>query len=675
MNSFQVQNASSTNNFNNSNFFNCSEKFEILPRETDVSQNKSKTPTNLYLSKINEKSTCLSSLVDRKKKKPIKKFRTLKEAIEKNSFLDVENQMGNGFQPNVVDRKGHSCLYYACSQGNLEMIKYFLGYESSKTINNKQNYESFLKGIKKGHSGVVDLFHEKGLSPYQKTRNGETALHIGCLFGSVGVVKKLLEHNYSIVSVDKNKNTPLMSACKKGKAEIVELLLSQKEDCKVNASNLQGETALILGSKYGHASVVHLLIKHGSKLMSKTKSNSNSLYEASKNGHVKVVGELLKNGAYVDSVVDGWTSLLIACQNGSLEIAQRLLQYGSNVTYSEPEYGFTALFVAIENGHFEIVQELLNFSQSETNSETNVLLDQVSLSEETPLHLAATNGNLEIIKLLIDSGSNLESKDDCDLTPLMCAVENDDEEAVLLLLNNGAKITENDSFQIEYLENLKIKKLLQNYHQICLDFLDLFNSQENCDYLITNNYSQKIGIHSSLVECRLEDSTDNLITEFKCHQKSDLELYFKWVYSGLMDNDNERQLHIIDKINSNLNINTKQKSGKFAIQNDYEKLFHINSSKNFILTTSNENIPVHKFILQARSKMFQGLFLSVPNLSQINDHSKTSLQSIKCFIKYLYTDKFDNDLNNNQLHELENAQEYFQLSQKSLLDYLLDSKF
>ncbi|KAJ3433202.1 ankyrin repeat protein [Anaeramoeba flamelloides] len=675
MNSFQVQNASNPNNFNNSNFFNCYDKSEILPSKTNVTQNTSNTSTNLYLSKINEKSTCLSSLVDRKKIKPVKEFHTLKEAIKKNLLSYVENQIGNGFQLNVVDRKGHSCLYYACSDGNLEMIKYFLGFESSKTINNKQNFESFLKGIKKGHSEVVDLFHSKGLSPYQKTRNGETALHIGCLFGSLSVVKKLLEHNYSTVSVDKNKNTPLMNACRKGKAEIVELLLSQKEDCKSNGSNNEGETALILASKYGHVGVVRLLIKHGSKLMSKTKSNSNSLYEASKNGHVKVVDELLKNGAYVDSVVDGWTSLLIACQNGYLGTVKKLLQYGSNVTYSEPEYGFTSLFVAIENGHFEIVQELLNFSQNENNSETNVLLDQTSLSEETPLHLATTNGNLDIIKLLIDSGSNLESLDDCELTPLMCAVENDDEETVLLLLNNGAKIIENDSFQIEYLENLKIKKLLQNYHQICLDFLDLFNSQENCDYLITNNYSEKIGIHSSLVECRLDDSMGNLITEFKCHQKSDLELYLKWVYSGLMNNEDEKQLHIIDKINSNLNINTKQKSGKFAIQNDYEKLSLINSSKNFILTASNENIPVHKFVLQARSKMFQGLFLSVPNLSQINDYSKTSLQSIKCLIKYLYTDKLDHELNNNQLHELENAQEYFQLSQRSLLDYLLDTKF
>ncbi|KAJ6246727.1 hypothetical protein M0813_01977 [Anaeramoeba flamelloides] len=599
------------------------------------------------------------------------------ELVKFGRLEEIKEMIGKEENQNKVDQKGHSYLYHACSGGNLETIEYFLGLESNKTINNKQNFESYLKAIKKGNFQVVRLFLQKGLSRYQKTgKTEETALHIACKSGNEKVVQELIKYHYHVSSLDSNRNTPLMDACRKGKTGIVEFLLSQQEDCKIDSLNKHNETALIIASKLGRHEIVKLLIKKGATINLKTKSNHNcALYEGAKNNHLQVVDELLKNGAYVDSVVDGWTSLLIASQNGYLEITQKLLQYEANLTYAEPQDGFDVFFLAAENGHLEVLEYLLQTSKNQN------LFDSVATktnnSQETLLHVASNNGHLEIVEFLIKNTQlNLDALDDCELTPLMCAAENDHEEIVLLLLQNGAKILENDGFQLEYLENETIKKLLQNFSQINFDFDQLFSNQQNCDYFITNKYNEKIGVHSSFVECRLGGSIESYLKIFQNYEKNHLNAYFSWLYSGILPKNDDENAGLIAEINNKLKINTLNKTGKNSLLSDLNTLFNDNNSKDFKLIVNGKPIFIHKFILIARSHLFSSFFKNYPKeLAQLKDHSNSSFQSINILIKYLYTDNIDTNLNKNTFNELANALEYYQLNTKSMLDYYLEKNY
>ncbi|KAJ3439643.1 hypothetical protein M0812_15679 [Anaeramoeba flamelloides] len=595
------------------------------------------------------------------------------ELVKSGKLGEIKEMLEKEKNQNKVDQKGHSYLYHACSRGSLEIIETLLGLESNKTINNKQNFESYLKAIKKGNFQVVRLFLQKGLSRYQKTgKTEETALHIACKFGNKQVVEELIKHQYPVSPLDAHRNTPLMDACRKGKTGIAEFLLSQREDCKIDSLNKRNETALILASKSGHHEIVKLLIQKGATVNLKTKGNHNcALYEGVKNNHIKVVDELLKNGAYVDSVVDGWTSLLIASQNGYLEIAEKLLQYKANLTYVEPQDGFDVFFLAAENGHLEVLEYLLQTSKNQN------LFDSVATKtnncQETLLHVASNNGHLEIVKFLINNTQpNLDALDDCELTPLMCAAENDHEEIVLFLLQNGAKVIENDDFQLEYLENETIKKLIQNFSQINFDFKQLFDNQQNCDYYITNKYNEKIGVHSSFVKSRLGGSIENYLKIFQNYEKKSLDVYFSWMYSGVLPNDENGNVSLIAEINKQIKINTQNKTGKNSLLSDLITLLNDNDSKDFKLIVNGKPIYVHKFILIARSNLFSSFFKNFPKeLSQLKDHSNSTFQSINILIKYLYTDNIDTHLNKNIYNELANALEYYQLNKKSMLDYYL----
>ena len=62
-------------------------------------------------------------------------------------------------------------------------------------------------------------------------------------------------------------------------------------------------------------------------------------------------------------------------------------------------------------------------------------------SGSTPLHLAILEKNLNLVKMLLEKGAHLETKDDYGSTPLLTAVKDDaPEEIVDLLLQRNANV-------------------------------------------------------------------------------------------------------------------------------------------------------------------------------------------------------------------------------------------
>ena len=86
---------------------------------------------------------------------------------------------------------------------------------------------------------------------------------------------------------------------------------------------------------------------------------------------------------------------------------------------------------------------------------------------DTPLHIAAIQGDLRAIALLIDAGADLAAAGEAGYTPLHCAVSQRRTDAVRLLLERGADTslrTEIDETPLELAEHFhdhEIQKLLR----------------------------------------------------------------------------------------------------------------------------------------------------------------------------------------------------------------------
>ncbi len=68
----------------------------------------------------------------------------------------------------------------------------------------------------------------------------------------------------------------------------------------------------------------------------------------------------------------------------------------------------------------------------------------VAFAKECPLCVAAENGNLLKVKMLLENGANVNDGEEYDMTALMLTAANGHIEVVKLLLENGAHVNQKD---------------------------------------------------------------------------------------------------------------------------------------------------------------------------------------------------------------------------------------
>jgi len=242
---------------------------------------------------------------------------------------------------------------------------------------------------------------------------------------------------------DSRGQTPLMLAAAFGSMEAMNLLISSGADAK--AESEAGVTALHWCT--GDVSKVRLLLDHGADVNKVSRLGRTPLLVAAGTyGTLETVKLLLQKGAEIN-VTDnlGFTPLNAAANVDNAAIAKLLIEKGANLNAktSLGQVG-TALMGAAHNRNLELTRLLLahhaDLNAISAESDGNVKNGPVLVGNLTALHFAVANGSTEEVKLLLDAGALVDSRDVRGMTPLMVAVSNDrpNPEIVRMLLAKGA---------------------------------------------------------------------------------------------------------------------------------------------------------------------------------------------------------------------------------------------
>lgn len=130
------------------------------------------------------------------------------------------------------------------------------------------------------------------------------------------------------------------------------------------------------------------------------------------------------------------TPLMRAAETGDLKKVKEFISMGAKVNdKNEIINSMSPLHYATTNNKIQIVKVLI-----ENGADVNALTDIMW----TPLHYASFNGNIESASILISNGANVNSRDAELLTPLHYAVINNHKDIASLLVNNGAIIHPNN---------------------------------------------------------------------------------------------------------------------------------------------------------------------------------------------------------------------------------------
>ncbi|XP_034715104.1 kinase D-interacting substrate of 220 kDa B isoform X1 [Etheostoma cragini] len=164
---------------------------------------------------------------------------------------------------------------------------------------------------------------------------------------------------------------------------------------------------------------------------SRSDNGQTPLMVAAEQGNLEIVQELIQRGANVNlDDIDCWTALISAAKEGHIEVVRELLENKANLEHRDMG-GWTALMWAAYKGCTDVVQLLL---EKEANPN---ITGQYSVY---PIIWAAGRGHAEIVHLLLQHGAKVNCSDKYGTTPLIWAARKGHYDSVMHLLANGADV-------------------------------------------------------------------------------------------------------------------------------------------------------------------------------------------------------------------------------------------
>jgi ankyrin repeat protein len=257
----------------------------------------------------------------------------------------------------------------------------------------------------------------------------------------------------------------LVNAVKSRNRAGVRTLLNQRVD--PNAADAEGTTPLIWAAHNGDSEIGKLLISAGANVKAVNRYGVSAITEAATLGDAAMIEALLKAGADPNSTyAAGETPLMLAARTGSVTAVKLLIDHGAGVNGADEFKGYTPLMFAATENQPEVAKLLIErganvnapsrrFIFGDLKSASGGALMERAEGGMTPLQYAAREGNVEVGKVLIAAGADVNAPEpQYDFTPLLIAIYNGKYDFASLLIENGAKVNDGSLYMAVELRNM-----------------------------------------------------------------------------------------------------------------------------------------------------------------------------------------------------------------------------
>jgi ankyrin repeat protein len=313
--------------------------------------------------------------------------------------------------------------------------------------------------VYEGNVAEVRRLLKAGANVSLANNYGATPMGLAAEVGNAEIIKLLLDAGADADSPNPDGQTALMEVARTGNVEAAELLV--KHGAKVDAKERWGgQTALMWASARRHPQMMQFLISKGADVNARSidrdyqrhvtaegrPKNLDSggftpLLYAARENCIACVKVLLDNKADINLPdPDGVSPLLLAIMNTNWDLAKRLIEAGADVNEWDM-FGEAPLFTAVglrnqvggkasidplnETKGTTIVRMLLDRG---ANSNMQLFFRPANLKGSTntrgstPLIRAAANADLEMVKLLLGHGADVNLIMADRQTPLMAVL-------------------------------------------------------------------------------------------------------------------------------------------------------------------------------------------------------------------------------------------------------------
>ena len=390
----------------------------------------------------------------------------------------------NGAFLSAKNKKGESILHIAIKNRNVEIIELLIKYGADL-------YYKY-----KGQSGFELLNNDNEFNHLIKRYvvRGPKTLPYATSSGDIAMVHKILNNNIETMYLLSNQGvSPIYLACKHGYLTILQSLVS-KYNANVNINNNIGTSLLHVAIVNKHCHVVSFLLEHNINFMFEDKhkkmgidialeTQQFDIFEILLPYHINVLLKFknknedsadnrnkveIDDETEIDDVNDQftkykldsskWLYYLRQCCKYNLKNSLKLLvNTGIDVNCTTTN-GWNAIMIATRYSNVDIIEFLILNGKSK--------LDIVDNNGWSAFHIACqlipSVVKLNILKILIDNGSDVNNCTVSGLTPLIQCIQLKDIDSVKLLIQNNVDVNKmyRQHNPIDYALKLKLNSIV-----------------------------------------------------------------------------------------------------------------------------------------------------------------------------------------------------------------------
>uniref|UniRef100_A0A0D9Y158 Uncharacterized protein n=1 Tax=Leersia perrieri TaxID=77586 RepID=A0A0D9Y158_9ORYZ len=393
--------------------------------------------------------------------------------MESCKFLVEES----GLDVNSVCHQGDTPVLLAASDGNIDVLTYLLDRGGDPAIPDERGITPLHRAAQYGHVEAITLLLSKGVL-VDPMFYGGTPMHLAALQGQDQVLKVLLKHGADPNRVFGHMISPLMTACQARSLKCMKLLIEAGVDVNDRRSG-EGITPLEFAVYLGWTDVVKFLLEAGADPNIPGEDGEIPIMVAAANDQRELVEILFPRTkpipCHPDWSVDGIIrTMRFTCiePQDAVPVEKLVSDAKSNgkEAFVKGDYLSSMYFYtqALENVPLDATlfanrslcwlrlregeKALCDAQQCRTlcpgwskawyreGSALSLLKDYEGAVANTPVLLATCDGNIHVLRYLLDRGGDPALPDSRGVTPLHCAARHGHVEAIRLLLSKGLHV-------------------------------------------------------------------------------------------------------------------------------------------------------------------------------------------------------------------------------------------